>query len=50
MGFRVRLMKFLGVLNAKCYAIGISQAEFLVAEGIVSIENMAVIRQGPLQV
>ncbi len=40
--------KLLGVLNTKCYADSISQAEFLAAEGIVSIENIAVIGQGSL--
>ncbi|MEN6509478.1 MAG: glycosyltransferase family 4 protein [Smithella sp.] len=40
--------KLIGVLNTRCYADSISQAEFLVAEGVVSKENIDVIGQGSL--
>ncbi|MHB8138198.1 MAG: glycosyltransferase family 4 protein [Smithellaceae bacterium] len=40
--------KLLGVLNTKCYADSISQAEFLVAEGIISAGKISVIGQGSL--
>lgn len=40
--------KLIGVLNTKCYADSISQADFLVAEGIVSAKNIAVIGKGSL--
>jgi glycosyltransferase involved in cell wall biosynthesis len=40
--------RLIGVLDTKCYADSPSQAQFLVAEGIISSGEMAVVGQGSL--